>query len=162
MTCLNQKRLTSWAINKTRGTKNSSPAFYYTCGRSCGARVRRRRKEKHELVSIDIISCLRRRALTMAERVALAARRVPPTYLRSQRDVPTRWWGRSYGCGEELPPERQQLPWRGIAARLVVQEAGVWRSLQCSQGLAKKIARQKHAKCYSPCFCRPDFHMILC
>ena len=64
----------------------------------------------------------------MAKRVALAARRVPRTYLRSQRDVPTRWWGRSYGCGEELPPERQQLPLRGIVARLVAQEAGVWRS----------------------------------
>ena len=54
MTCLNQKRLTSWAIKKTRGTKNSSPAFHYTFRRSCGARVRRRRKEKHKLVSIDI------------------------------------------------------------------------------------------------------------
>ena len=49
---------------------------------------------------------LRFRALTVAERVAFAARRVPPSYLRSQRDVPTRWWGRSYGCGAVVPPER--------------------------------------------------------
>ena len=41
---------------------------------------------------------LRYRALTVAERVAFAARRVRPSYLRSQRDVPTRWLGRSYGC----------------------------------------------------------------
>ena len=39
--------------NKTGGTKNSSPALYYTCRPSCGVRVRRRRKEKHKLVSID-------------------------------------------------------------------------------------------------------------
>ena len=65
------------------------------------------------------------KVLTVAERVALAARRVPPTYLRSQRDVPTRWWGRSYGCGKELPLERQQLPWRGFVSRFVVEEAGI-------------------------------------
>ena len=27
--------------------------MYYACGQSCGARVRRRRKEEHELVNID-------------------------------------------------------------------------------------------------------------
>ena len=61
-----------------------------------------------------------------------AAHRVTPTYLRSQKDVPTRWWGRHYSRGEELPPERQQLSWCGFVARLVAQEAGVimtWRIL---------------------------------
>ena len=92
MTCLNQKRLTSWAIKKTRGTKNSSPTFYYTCGRSCGTRVRRRRKEKHELVSkyrYIMIMCLRRRALTVLSQTrCICGPPRPSSYLRSQREVP--------------------------------------------------------------------------
>ena len=38
---------------KTEGNEDSLPAFYYTCGRSCGAGASRRRNKQHKLVSID-------------------------------------------------------------------------------------------------------------
>ena len=73
----------------------------------------RSKKEKEgqarigEYVSLHhTVSCVVTKALTVAERVAFAARRVPPSYLRSGRDVPTRWRGRNYGCCVVVPPER--------------------------------------------------------
>ena len=38
---------------KTEGNADSFPAFYCTCGGSCGAGARMRRNEKHRLVSIN-------------------------------------------------------------------------------------------------------------
>ena len=55
------------------------------------------------------ISLSRQRALTVAECVAFCSPRVPPSYQRSQRGVPTRRWGRSYGSGAVVPPERRNL-----------------------------------------------------
>ena len=37
--------------------------------------------------------------------VAIAVRRWPKYDLGPSGDVPSRWWGRSYGCSEELPRE---------------------------------------------------------
>ena len=82
------------------------------------------------------------RALTVAERVAFAARRVPPSYLRSQRDVPTRWWGRSYGCGAVVPPERHLRALDVICVHSASLTTGVIVALVTLPGLYANSARQ--------------------
>ena len=59
----------------------------------------------------------RTRALTVAKRITFAARRVQPSDRWSQRDVPTRWRGRNYGCCVAVPPERHDEPMSLIRGR---------------------------------------------
>ena len=80
--------------------------------------------------------CLQQMTLTMAERVALAALRVPSTYLWSQRDVLTRWWGAAMAVAktagrkttiamtcvcDEISGPGEVLLWRGSHSRVSAQ-----------------------------------------
>ena len=94
---------------KTEGNADSLPAFNCTSGRSCGAGARRRRNEKHKLVSIGTlqnIGAATKGTHPVSKYVLFTAWRVLCTELvLSNRDVHLRWWGRNYGSCVVVSPE---------------------------------------------------------
>ena len=116
ITCLINNNLPSGTKRDGRERRIVPCVFIVPLMRSCGAGSRRGREGEGRCNQIcennkmSMYRSLRLTTLTVAECVAFAAHRVPPSYLPSRRGVATRWWGRSCGCCVVVPPERAGKP----------------------------------------------------
>ena len=97
-----------------RGLHRLIPCVLLHLWASCSDGAKRRRKEKHELVIIDIpwyiVFRNKGHLSIVVKRVAFAARHVPLSYLQPWRGIPTQWWGRIFVVAYlVLPPERPNM-----------------------------------------------------